>query len=116
MTVEMFILIGGFVVTIGGVLIMFGSLKNKLETTCERQAEDREVHARLHEKEVAEHTRLHEKEHDETREKFQELYVSRNSTNEALVKLSTLVEQIFSRLDSIDGKIDRAIGNNNGQH
>lgn len=90
--------IGAFLLTIGGVLIMFGSLKNKLETACARQAEDRDANARLH-----------EKEHEESREKFQELYTSRNSTNEALVKLSTLVEQIFARLDSIDGKIDKAL-------
>ena len=79
--------IGGFVITIGGVLIMFGSLKNKLETTCERQKEDR----------------------DQNRDKFQELYTSRNTTNEAIVKLSTLVEQISKETAQINDKIDKAL-------
>lgn len=98
MNIETIGVIGGFFITIGGGLIMFGSLKNKLENACERQKEDRDSHAMLH-----------EKEHEESREKFKELYESRNSTNEALVKLSTLVEQIFNQLGTINEKIDKAL-------
>lgn len=90
--------IGGFIIMTGGVLIMFGSLKNKLENACERQKEDRE-----------DNDSRHERERDENREKFQELYTSRNAMNEGLVKLSTLVEEIFKQLNSINGKIDKAL-------
>lgn len=94
--------IGGFIMVIAGGVFTFGGLKTKLDNSCERQREDREEHAKMHDREGK-----------ETREKFQELYTSRNSMNEAIVKLSTLIEQIFKETASINAKIDKAIEDRN---
>jgi len=98
MSMESIATIGGFIVVIAGGIFSFGGLKTKLDNACDRQKEDRESHAEMH-----------EREHEETREKFQELYTSRNIMNEAIVKLSTLIEQIFKETASINHKIDKAL-------
>jgi len=90
--------IGGFILTLGGVLVMFGTLKNKLDNTCERQREDREANEKLHDIEKEDNAR-----------KFSELYASRNSADITMGKFGTMIEQIFESLKDINTKIDRAL-------
>lgn len=90
--------IGGFILVIAGGVFAFGGLKNKLDTACDRQREDREANEKQHAKEKAEY------EH-----KFSELYASRNNTDITMGKFGTMIEQIFESLRDINAKIDKAL-------
>ena len=100
MTIDSGIVFG--VISIVGSLIIasvgYGAMKQKVENMKESQCKYEEEHACKH-----------EKEEEQTREKFKELYESRNNTALAVERLGVLIEQIFKRLDSIEGKIDKAL-------
>jgi uncharacterized protein HemX len=87
----------------------YGAMKQKVENMKESKSEYEKAHAQLHEKYEETHAQLHDKEDEKTLEKFKELYDSRNMTALAVERLTTLIEQVFKRLDSIEGKLDKAI-------
>lgn len=95
----------GIISIVGSLLIAavgYGAMKQKVDSMNESNCVFR-----------AEHAQQHSKEEEATREKFKELYESRNITALAVERLTTLIEQVFKRLDSIEGKLDKAIDRNN---
>jgi len=104
MTIDpgIFCVVVSAVVSIVGSLIIvavgYGAMSQKVENMKESRCKYEEDHAAKH-----------EKDDEQTREKFKELYESRNTTALAVERLGVLMEQVFKSLGEINVKIDKIL-------
>jgi hypothetical protein len=76
----------------------YGSLTRKVDNMCEKHSEYK-----------AEHTEKHDREDEINREKFKELYESRNDTAIVVERLTVLIEQVFKELGQLNAKVDKLL-------
>lgn len=85
------IALGTFILTILGVAVIAGTLKNKIEVLDERAKEDRESN----------------------KEKFNELFCSRNSMQAEIVETIASLKAVCDRLERLEPKLDELISRGN---
>jgi uncharacterized protein HemX len=104
MTIDSGIVFG--VISIVGSLIIaavgYGAMKQKVESMKESQDEYKRTHAE-------EHVKCD----DLNREKFKELYESRNTMSLAVERLGVLMEQVFKSLEVLNVKVDTILNRGN---
>jgi hypothetical protein len=91
----------GVISTVISLLIAavgYGAMKQKVESMGKDQ-----------EKFCIDHAEKHSKEEELTREKFKELYDSRNSTALTVERLGVLMEQVTKTLGDVNSKVDRLL-------
>ena len=97
MIVDSGIVFGG-ISLVGSLIIAavgYGAMKQKVENMKESQCKYEDEHASKH-----------EKEEEQTREKFKELYESRNTLALAVERLGVMMEQVFKSLEVLNVKVD----------
>ena len=100
MTIDSGIVFG--IISLAGSLLIaaagYGAMKQKVENILQGHYDYKK-----------EHSERHEKEDEITREKFKELYGSRNNTALAVERLGVLMEQVFKSLGELNVKVDKIL-------